>query len=43
VDGPDALWWRPRGATSYRPFRRDDLSALRDAFRRAGNLARLEI
>ena len=43
VDGPDALWWRPRGATSYRPFGRDDLTALRETFRRAGNLARLEV
>src|SRR5262249_4394095 len=42
VDGPDRLWWRPRGAGSYRAFGRDDLAALREAFRRAGNLARLE-
>jgi len=43
VDGPDALWWRPRGATSYRPFERADLTALRETFRSAGNLARLEV
>ena len=42
VDGPDLLWWRTRGAGSYRPFGRDDLAALRETFRRAGNLARLD-
>jgi hypothetical protein len=42
VDGPDRLWWRPRGAASYRPFGHDDLRALRETFRRAGHLARLD-
>jgi fatty-acyl-CoA synthase len=42
VDGPDRLWWRTRGAGSYRPFGRDDLRALRETFRRAGHLARLD-
>jgi fatty-acyl-CoA synthase len=41
VDGPDALWWRPRGADTCRPFGHDDLAALRERFRRAGNLGRL--
>jgi fatty-acyl-CoA synthase len=42
VDGPDRLWWRTRGAGSHRPFGRDDLRALRETFRRAGHLARLD-
>jgi fatty-acyl-CoA synthase len=42
VDGADALWWRPRGAGGYRPFVTGDLHALREHFRRAGNLARLD-
>jgi fatty-acyl-CoA synthase len=42
VDGPDRLWWRTRGAGSYRPFGRDDLRTLRETFRRAGHLARLD-
>jgi fatty-acyl-CoA synthase len=42
VDGPDALWWRPRGADGYRPFGRDDLETLRRHFARAGNLERLD-
>lgn len=42
VDGPDALWWRPRGEDGFRPFTRDDLARLRSRFARAGNLARLE-
>ena len=41
VDGADALWWRPRGAGGYRPFGTGDLQALREHFRRAGNLTRL--
>jgi fatty-acyl-CoA synthase len=41
VDGPDALWWRPRGAEAYRPFTARDLELLRAAFARAGNLGRL--
>jgi fatty-acyl-CoA synthase len=41
VGGPDALWWRPRGAAHFRPFGADDLAALRARFARAGNLARL--
>jgi fatty-acyl-CoA synthase len=42
VDGPDALWWRPRGAASYRRFTRDDLEALRAQFARSGNAGRLD-
>jgi fatty-acyl-CoA synthase len=42
VDGADALWWRPRGAGGYRPFVTGDLHALREHFRRAGNLTRLD-
>lgn len=42
VDGPDPLWWRPRGAPGYRRFTREDLAALRAQFARAGNLGRLE-
>jgi fatty-acyl-CoA synthase len=42
VDGPDALWWRPRGAPDYRRFTRDDLETLRAQFERAGNAERLE-
>jgi fatty-acyl-CoA synthase len=41
-DGPAPLWWRPRGANAYRRFTADDLATLRDAFRRAGNLVRLD-
>jgi fatty-acyl-CoA synthase len=41
VDGANALWWRPRGAGGYRPFVTGDLQALREHFRRAGNLTRL--
>src|SRR5262249_20775793 len=37
----DAIWWRPRGADASRPFTAGDLTALRDQFARAGNLARL--
>jgi fatty-acyl-CoA synthase len=42
VDGPGALWWRPRGAASYRPFTRDDLETLRAQFVRSGNADRLD-
>jgi fatty-acyl-CoA synthase len=42
VDGPDALWWRPRGAASYRRFTSDDLETLRAQFARSGSLGRLE-
>jgi fatty-acyl-CoA synthase len=42
VDGPDPLWWRPRGAPDYRRFTRDDLETLRAQFERAGNAERLE-
>lgn len=41
VDGPDPLWWRPRGAADYRRFTADDLATLRAQFARAGNLGRL--
>jgi fatty-acyl-CoA synthase len=42
VAPPDVVWWRPRGAETYRPFTTDDLAALREQFARAGNQARLE-
>jgi fatty-acyl-CoA synthase len=42
TDGPDPLWWRPRGAETFRRFGADDLAALRAHFARAGNLGRLE-
>ncbi len=42
VDGPDALWWRPRGTDVYRTFTSEDLAALRERFQRAGNAGRLE-
>jgi fatty-acyl-CoA synthase len=41
-DGPDPLYWRPRGAPSYRRFTAADLAGLREQFGRAGNLARLD-
>jgi len=41
VDGPDPLWWRPRGAADYRRFGADDLATLRLQFERAGHLGRL--
>ncbi len=37
----DAIFWRPRAAPAFRPFTAADLTALREQFRRAGNLARL--
>jgi fatty-acyl-CoA synthase len=42
VDGPDALWWRPRGAERYRRFGHDDLATLRAQFERSGNAGRLD-
>lgn len=42
VDGPDPLWWQPRGAATFTPFRADDLATLRTQFERAGNAARLQ-
>jgi fatty-acyl-CoA synthase len=42
VDGPDPLWWRPRGAPGWRRFTAADLAALRERFARAGTLARLD-
>jgi len=39
---PDALWWRPRCAESYRRFTAEDLARLRERFRAAGNEGRLE-
>jgi fatty-acyl-CoA synthase len=41
-DGPDPLWWRPRGERAYRRLTADDLRALRERFARAGNLGRLD-
>jgi fatty-acyl-CoA synthase len=37
VNGPDPLWWQPRGATTYRRFTAADLETLRAHFARAGN------
>jgi fatty-acyl-CoA synthase len=42
VDGPDPLWWQPRGAATYRRFTGIDLATLRAQFARAGNAGRLE-
>lgn len=42
VDGPDPLFWRPRGAERYVPFTATELVTLREHFARAGSLARLE-
>jgi fatty-acyl-CoA synthase len=42
LEGPDSLWWRPRGADGYRSFVASDLEALRQHFARAGNLTRLD-
>jgi fatty-acyl-CoA synthase len=41
VDGPDPLYWRPRGAPDYRRFTAADLAALRAHFERAGGSGRL--
>jgi fatty-acyl-CoA synthase len=42
VDGPDVLWWQPRGAPTYRHFTATELAELRLQFTRAGNAARLD-
>jgi fatty-acyl-CoA synthase len=42
VDGPDALWWRPRGEATFRRFDAATLDDLRVQFARAGTLERLE-
>jgi len=42
VEGPDPLWWQPRGEATYRPFAAADLDVVRAQFARAGNLERLE-
>lgn len=42
VDGPDPLWWQPRGATTFSRFDAGDLATLRRQFERAGNAGRLE-
>ena len=38
----DALWWRPRRETVFGRFTAEDLVRLRERFRAAGNLARLD-
>lgn len=38
----DTVYWRPRGATEFRPFTGVDLAALRMRFERAGHADRLE-
>ena len=38
----DPVYWRPRGASEFRPFTRDDLAMLRTRFERAGYADRLE-
>jgi fatty-acyl-CoA synthase len=38
----DPIYWRPRGATEFRPFTGDDLAALRERFQRAGYADRLD-
>jgi len=42
VDGPDTLWWQPRGEAAYRRFTAGDLATLRAQFGRAGSVARLD-
>jgi len=42
IDGPDPLWWRPRGAATFRRFTGEDLATLRTGFARAGNAGRLD-
>ncbi len=42
VDGPDPLWWQPRGATTFSRFGADDLATLRRQFERAGNAGKLQ-
>jgi len=38
----DPLFWRPRGATAFRPFTTADLASLRERFSKAGYADRLE-
>ena len=38
----DPVYWRPRGASEFRPFTRDDLATLRTRFERAGYVDCLE-
>jgi fatty-acyl-CoA synthase len=38
----DTVFWRPRGASEFRPFTHDDLAALRTRFERAGYVDRWE-
>jgi fatty-acyl-CoA synthase len=38
----DPVYWRPRGASDFRPFTRDDLAQLRERFARAGYADRME-
>jgi len=38
----DPVYWRPRGAPTFTPFTAADLAALRERFRRAGHVERLE-
>jgi hypothetical protein len=38
----DPLYWRPRGATTFQPFTKDDLATLRKRFDHAGYADRLE-
>lgn len=38
----DPVYWRPRGASEFRRFTRDDLAALRERFAQAGHADRLE-
>ena len=38
----DTVYWRPRGASEFRPFTRADLAALRARFELAGHADRLE-
>jgi fatty-acyl-CoA synthase len=38
----DSVYWRPRGATEFRPFSLADLAAVRARFERAGYADRLE-
>jgi len=42
VAADDAVFWRPRGETTYRPFTPADLAAVRERFRSSGNAARID-
>ncbi len=42
VDGPEPLWWQPRGATTFTRFGAAELATLRAQFERAGNAGRLQ-